>query len=190
MEMTIAIISLVVSLVTLWITYLHRGKVKMTRPTIICFAFEGIKGEPKIFLRTLLYSSSKQGIIVESLFLKLRKDESTQVFSVWAYGDKGVVRGSGIYVGEQGVEVYHHFIVPKTEKDYKFLSGLYDVEIYAVVKEKKIKLYKLQLEITKEMAETLSYSTVGIFFDWSPELNTYLSHTEIPSPGKLAQLLS
>ncbi len=38
------------------------------------------------------------------------------MFSVWAYGDKGVVRGSGIYVGEQGVEVYHHFIVPKLKR--------------------------------------------------------------------------
>jgi len=161
----------------------------MTHPTIICLAFEGMGGEPKVFLRTLLYSSSKQGIIVESLFLKLLNNGLPQIFSVWAYGDKGLVRGSGLYVGEQGVEVYHHFIVPKTEKDYKFLPGWQTVEIYTVIKGKKKKLCSLQLEITQEMADTLSQGTLGIFFDWNPELNSYLAHTEKPSVEKLGKLL-
>src|SRR5689334_8746086 len=107
MDTVIAVLALTLSIVTLWITNVHRGKLSMTRPTIVAFAFEGMSPtEPKVFLRTLLRSSSKQGIIIESLFIKLKRKNHSQSFTSWAYGDNGVVRGSGLYVGEQGVEVY------------------------------------------------------------------------------------
>ena len=189
MEATIAIVSLVVSLFTFWVTYWHKGSIKMTRPAIVIFAFEGgRKSEPKVFLRTLLRSTSKQGEVVESLFLKLAHNGSTQTFSVWAYGDKGVVRGSGIYVGEQGVEVYHHFIVPKSVTDYKFLSGNYTVQIYATIREKQRKLYELQLTLPEEMTTILNNGILGIYFDWNPEQNNYTPYIEEITEQKFRQL--
>ncbi len=163
----------------------------MTRPTIIAFAFEGAKkNEPKVFLRTLLRSTSKQGEVIESIFLTLRNGDLSQVFSVWAYGDKGIVRGSGIYVGEQGVEVYHHFIVPKSIKDFKFLPGNYNVEIYAVIRDKKKKLYELQLHLPEDMTQTLNNGVLGIYFDWNPEQNSYTPYIEEITPQKFIQLTS
>lgn len=189
MEITIAIVSLVLSLFTLWVTYLHKGTVKMTRPAIIALAFEGTrKDEPKVFLRTLLLSTSKQGEVIESMFLKLRNGESSQVFSVWAYGDKGVVRGSGIYVGEQGVEVYHHFIVPKSVKGYVFLSGTYTIEVYAVIRNKKRKLYEVQLQLPEDMIQILNNGVLGIYFDWNPEENNYTPYLEEITQQKFRQL--
>jgi len=191
MEIAIAVLSLIVSLFTFWVTYGHRGKIKMTRPTIVVFAFEGMrKDEPKVFLRTLLRSTSKQGEVVESLYLKLANNGSTQTFSVWAYGDNGIVRGSGIYVGEQGVEVYHHFIVPKSVKDFKFLPGRYDIEIYAVIRDKKVKLYELQVELPAEMINILSNGVLGIYFDWDPELNNYTANIQSPNAEQMSRLLT
>jgi hypothetical protein len=190
MEITIAGLSLIISLFTLWVAYLHRGTVRMTRPTILAFAFEGDRrNEPKVFLRTLLYSTSKQGVVIESIFLKLRNHQSTEVLSVWAYGDKGVVRGSGVYVGEQGIEMYHHFIRPKSQASYKFLSGSYDVEIYGVIKGKKRKLYMVELDLTEEMAKLMESGT-SIFFDWNPELNSYLAHSSDPTIARMERLLA
>jgi hypothetical protein len=191
MEIAIAILSLVLSLFTLWVTYWHRGKVKMTRPAIIAFAFEGMrKDEPKVFLRTLLRSTSKNGETVESMFLKVTINGSTQIFSVWAYGDNGVVRGSGIYVGEQGVEMYHHFIVPKSVNGFKFLPGQYDIEIFAVIRDVKVKLYDLHLHLPEELINILSNGVLGVFFDWDPESNSYTAYTENPTGEKIARLLT
>jgi len=55
---SISVIALVVSCVTLWLTFLKRGKVKMTQPTVIFFGLESPLSQkevhlPKIFLSTL-----------------------------------------------------------------------------------------------------------------------------------------
>ena len=45
----------------------------MTRPTIVCFAREAsaehAEVTPKVFLRALLYTTAKRGLVVENLFL-------------------------------------------------------------------------------------------------------------------------
>src|SRR5690606_23029346 len=62
MEITIAIVSLVISIITLWLTYLHRGKVRMTQPTTIFFGWDGKdRKDPKVYLRTLLFTTSQRG---------------------------------------------------------------------------------------------------------------------------------
>jgi hypothetical protein len=179
MEIVISIGSLLISCFTLWATYWHKGQVEMTRPAIVIFAHEGKrKNEPKVFLRTLLRSTSKNGDVVESLFLILKHEKSVQTFSVWAYGDKGVVRGSGIFVSEQGIEVYHHFIVPKSVKNYVFLSGNYDVEVHAVIRGKKKKLCELKVTLPEEMTQVLNNGILGVYFDWDLENSTYTPCTE------------
>jgi hypothetical protein len=47
----------------------------------------GEKRPLKVFLRTLLFSTSKRGQTVESLHVKLQRGESRQSFSIWVYGD-------------------------------------------------------------------------------------------------------
>lgn len=82
----IAITALCVSVTTLWLTLLRRGRIRMTQPTTFFFGPDGAKGLPKVYLRTLLYSTGKRGQIVESMFVKLRRGESVQTFNIWVYG--------------------------------------------------------------------------------------------------------
>jgi hypothetical protein len=70
----------------------RRGTVRMTAPTVIFFGPDGGPSEDrklsaKVFLRTLLYSTSKRGRIVESMYVRLRRGESAQTFNIWVYGD-------------------------------------------------------------------------------------------------------
>lgn len=74
----------------------------MTQPTTIFFGSDGIRrnGEPsgpKVFLRSLLYSTSKRGQMIESMHVTLRRGESSQNFSIWVYGEDRLARGSGLH---------------------------------------------------------------------------------------------
>jgi hypothetical protein len=67
----IAILSLFLSVVTAWLTLLRKGTVRMTKPTMFFFGYDP-EGMAKVFLRTLLYSTSKRNHVVESMFVKLK----------------------------------------------------------------------------------------------------------------------
>src|ERR1035438_2442579 len=96
---------LLVSVATLWLTLLRRGAVKMTLPTVIYFGPDGAPSpHPKVFLRSLLFCTSGRGRIIESMHIALSRNETHQNFSVWVYGNDKLVRGSGLFVGETGVE--------------------------------------------------------------------------------------
>src|SRR5436853_6333630 len=99
-SLAISVIALVISATTAWLTLFRRGTVKMTQPTVIFFGPDNDgEGSPKVFLRTLLYSTAKRGHIVESMWVKLRRGESSQIFNIWVYGDTSLTRGSGLHVG-------------------------------------------------------------------------------------------
>ena len=73
----ISVLALLISGVTLWLTHLRRGALKMTRPTLVFFGPDGNEGGiSKVVLRTLLYSTGKRGIVVEHLFIRLRRGET------------------------------------------------------------------------------------------------------------------
>src|SRR3989338_1272111 len=111
----ISIISLVGSAVIGWLTLFRFGTVRMTQPTSIYFGPDGKKGEgrPKVYVRALLFASAHRGCIIESMFAKLRREESTQTFNIWVYGQDGKLdRGSGVFIDRQGNTCYHHFLLP------------------------------------------------------------------------------
>jgi hypothetical protein len=188
-SLILGILSFVLSVFTLWKTYLDKGQLRMTQPTIICFAFDGIKGPPKIFLRTLLYSTAQKGIVIETMFLKIKNGESTQVFDIWAYGVEKLVRGSGLYIGEEGAAYNHHFLIPANNTSFQFLSGDSTIEIYAIVKGRKIRLDKITVNLPGELAETLKHQTVGVNFDYSPEAQIYVPQQEKLSAEMMGKLL-
>ena len=130
MTLTISIISLIISGLTFWLTRIRKGTLKMTRPSIICFLGKNGIDEPKIFIRTLLYSTSDQGQYIQNMFIRLHRAETIQNFNVWAYGDNGLVRGSGLFVSKGGVSNYHHFLLPKNEQ-WDFVAGEYKLEVIA-----------------------------------------------------------
>lgn len=174
----ISVLALLVSAATLYLTYLKRGTVKMTQPTTIFFGNDGNERAPKIYLRSLLYSTARRGQIVESLYIKIRRAETVQNFNVWVYGArKELVRGSGLFVGQEGVTANHHFLLPKDGTTYTFTAGEYIMEIYCTLvnRRKSLLLHKTHLLLSDAQAIALQDVTAGVYFDWGPDAGKYHS---------------
>jgi len=171
----------------------------MTQPTVIYFGLESRRSPndvvlPKIYLRTLLFSTSKRGRIIESMHVALSRNETLQNFNIWVYGDDRLVRGSGLFVGENGVAANHHFLVPNDSSSFRFIEGSYKLEVFARLLGDKAqtRLFSQTLEITREFAVSISEPTAGLYFDWGPDSLRYLPHIDqkpSPDPEKFLQML-
>jgi hypothetical protein len=189
---TISVLALTISSATAWLTLLRRGAVKMTQPTVIFFGPDKARGRripepPKVFLRTLLFSSSKRGRVIESMHVTLARNEASQTFNVWVYGDEKLVRGSGLFVGETGVAANHHFLTPPDGSLFHFIEGTYRLDVFAKLlgDSKPTKLLSQQLDVSRDVAVALREPQAGLYFDWGPDSGRYLPHVEKrdPEPG-------
>lgn len=84
LSITISGLALAVSSVTAWLTLFRRGTVKMTQPTVIFFGPDTPRHHsenplPKIYLRTLLFATSKRGRIIESMHVAVFRNETHQI---------------------------------------------------------------------------------------------------------------
>jgi len=136
LSITISALALCVSSATAWLTLFRRGTVKMTQPTVIYFGPDAPRAGnasplPKVYLRTLLFATSKRGRVIESIHATLARNETRQTFNIWVYGEERLVRGSGLFVGEAGVEANHHFLTPKDAVSFRFVEGHYKLEVFA-----------------------------------------------------------
>lgn len=177
----IAVLALVISGATLWLTHLRRGSLKMTRPTVVFFGPDGNEGGiSKVFLRTLLYSTGKRGIVLEHLFIRLRRGETQQNFNVWVYGEKHLARGSGLFVGQDGIATNHHFLTPTDIRGFDFAAGDYELDVYGKIigKDTTLLLSTIRLSIEAHEAEQLRKPSHGIYFDWGPDAGRYLKKIE------------
>ena len=178
--------ALAVSMVTAWITLFRRGTLKMTQPTTVMFGPDGRhhEGEPKIFLRSLLYSTAKRGHVIENMFARLSRGEQRQSFPIWVLGDERLSRGSGIFVGEQGVVRDHHFLLPPDTEKYLFKAGEYRLEVFArlVGRNEAKALWSNSLTITDSDAAKLAQPNNAIYFDWGPDSNRYIPNIRSKPP--------
>jgi len=190
LSITISVLALTVSSVTAWLTLVRRGTVNMTQPTVIFFGPDTPRSKsdavlPKIFLRTLLFSTSKRGRIIQSMHVALFRNETHQTFNIWVYGDDKLVRGSGLFVGESGIAANHHFLAPRDASSFHFLEGRYRLEVFAYLLGDKVqtKLFSQTLEISREVADALKAPGVGLYFDWGPDSSRYQPHVDRRSPS-------
>jgi hypothetical protein len=197
LSLSISVLALAVSAVTAWLTLFHLGRVEMTKPTVLFFGFDRPRSSrekplPKIYLRALLFSTSKKGRIIENMYVSLSRNETHQNFSIWVYGNEKLVRGSGLFVGENGISANHHFLTPNDESSFKFHAGTYKVEVIAHLlgdKNKKV-LFSHLFEISSEQAKLIESSDAGIYFDWGPGADSYISFVdERPSTSNIDSLL-
>jgi hypothetical protein len=186
MEITstiISVIALCISIFTAWLTILRRGSVRGTHPSFVAFRYDFVdKAVPqaKIFLRTLLFSTGKRGLVIECLFLRVSEGGRCEEFSFWGYGDKDLVRGSGIFVPETGVVTNHHFNPLHTENLFRFSHGTYRLELVAkLVKRKRlVSLWDIALDIPAGAYDTSIARETSVFFNWSPEEQRYIGSIE------------
>lgn len=194
----LSVLAVALSATTLWLTLLRKGQLLMTRPTVIFFGPDGgEQGISKVFLRTLLYSTAKQGHVVENAYARLRRGETQQNFSVWVYGEDKLARGSGLYVGSDGIATNHHFLTPADIRNFDFAAGDYKLAIFVkVVGEKDARcLAEIDLSISSAEADQLRQTGYGIYFDWGPDAGRYHAHVDkkprrdVPDPLLLLQAL-
>jgi len=180
----VSVLALIVSIITAWLTLFHHGTVRMTQPTVVYFGPDGSLPDsqlssPKIFFRTLLYSTSKRGQIIESMFVKVRRGETSQTFNIWVYGDDRLLRGSGLFVGEAGVASNHHFLLSSDGTVFQFLSGSYTLDVFAklVNSSRTINLSAVDLHLSDQTATILGQNgDAGVYFDWGSDSQTYKEH--------------
>lgn len=192
--------ALLISALTAWATLFRRGSLAMTQPTVIFFGPDGSglsndTNSPKIYLRTLIFSTGKRGHMIESMHVKLTRNETVQNFNIWVYGDDRLQRGSGLFVGESGVTSNRHFLMPKDGQTFKFVSGAYNLQVYArrLRARKDDLLWSQELLVGDEQSKMLKNQGTGMYFDWGPDSKKYLSHIEekppLPSPSDLLGIL-
>ena len=196
---TISVLALSISAVTAWLTLFRRGTVRMTQPTVIFFGPDsGRTNEaplPKVFLRSLLFVTSKRGRVIESMVVALSRNESRQNFNVWVYGNDKLVRGSGLFVGESGVEANHHFLIPRDGNAFRFTEGRYRMEVFAKLlgDRHQTLLFSQILENSRETAARLERSDAGLYFDWGPDSTRYVHYVDVrpvpPNPEDLIDIL-
>lgn len=158
----------------------------MTRPTVIFFGADKMrspddKPPPKIYLRALLFSTSRRGRVIESMYASLSRNETHQNFNIWVHGEREkLVRGSGLYVGETGVAANHHFLTPSDENGFRFTEGKYRLDVYAHLlgDGNPTLLFSEMLEVSVELATTLKEPDAGLYFDWGPDSSRYLTHID------------
>ena len=199
-SITIAGVSLAISAVNAWLTLWRRGTVKMTQPTVIFFGPDTPRSRsepsfPKIYLRTLLFATSKKGRVIESMHVALSRNETHQNFNIWVHGDEKLVRGSGLYVGETGVSANHHFLVPRDANAFQFGEGRYRLDVYAHLlgDSKRTLLFSQTLEVSQAIAAQLREPGTGVYFDWGPDSSRYLTHVDkrLPAPeADISEFLS
>lgn len=174
----------------------------MTQPTVVFFGPDSNSGvkrkaKHKVYLRTLLFSSSHRGQVVESLHVNLSRGESKQNFSIWVYaGESGkLVRGSGLFVGRDGIACDHHFLLPEDGSEFPFLTGDYTLRVFAkrTTDSAARELLAIRIGISEQHAEKLKNRDAGIYFDWGPDQSRYHAHVDEhpvqPDPAQLLKAL-
>jgi hypothetical protein len=119
------------------------------------------------------------------MYVTLRRGESSQNFNVWVYGEEKLSRGSGLFVGQQGIVCNHHFVLPKDGTSFQFIAGQYTLHVYASVlgKENPVLLHVASLTLDRDQSADMSKKGAGVYFDWGPDSKRYSSHIE-QAPSK------
>jgi hypothetical protein len=129
------------------------------------------------------------------MHVTLSRNETHQNFNIWVYGNERLVRGSGLFVGEAGVEANHHFLTPKDAVSFRFIEGRYRLDVFARLlgDQKQTLLFSQTLEISQQVATALAAPHAGVYFDWGPDSSRYLPHVETrppsPAPEKFLEAL-
>ena len=123
------------------------------------------------------------------MHVRLYRGEPVQTFNIWVYGERSeLARGSGLYVGKEGVAYNHHFLTPKDGSVYDF-SGKYKLEVYASILNKSvpIKMFFVDLEVSESQSAKLKGDRYGLYFDWGPESNRYHPYLHLPDHTMMEQ---
>ena len=179
----VSVAALVISLFTLWFTAFRRGTICSTHPSFIAFRYDFVGKEvpqAKIFFRALLFSTSKRGQVVESLWLRVSEGSRRAEFSFWGLGDKDLMRGSCLFVPETGIATNHHFNPIDSEVLFPFSGGSYSVELVAKIvgESRSQSLWTVTVEMPEDVWGSRIDRETAVFYSWSAEQLCYVMSIE------------
>jgi hypothetical protein len=154
----------------------------MTRPVQIALVYESKR--PKVFLRTLLYTTGKRGYVIEGLYVKLRRGDEERTFGFWGYGERNeLMAAGGLRIDEAGVAYNHHFLEINERSNFHFVSGEYEIRVYAKIVNRSSAelLYTTNVTLPEEHSVELYVTTRDVLFTWDPDAKEYhpsLSHAK------------
>ena len=152
----------------------------MTKPNVVFFGYDFTpKTTPKVFLRTLLYSTAAKGVVIESIFVEVSNNGRSETFSFWGYGETNKLSpGSGLFVDKAGFAANHRFVLSVQKPSFPFQAGEYKIDVFAKIvgNDKILKLSTLNVTLTGEHADALSGHD-GVLFELSPETQNYVGHS-------------
>lgn len=186
----ISVLSLTISATTLWLSVLRRGRLAMTTPSVVFFGYDEVPTTtPKIFLRTLLYSTAAQGKVVEAMYLTIHYPAGEKrIFGFWGI-DEGskLTPGSGLYVSRTGVAANHHFVRSVHDLTLDFPPGLYRLEVFARVVgvKRPRRLAAVSIDLSEDNARALDTRN-GVLFERTPDTLQYLGHARPAPEGRNA----
>jgi hypothetical protein len=129
------------------------------------------------------------------MYVALSRNETRQNFNIWVYGNQKLARGSGLFVGETGVEANHHFLIPRDGSTFHFTEGRYRIDVFAKMlgDSSQTLLFSQALEISHETAALLEDPAAGVYFDLGPDSSRYLQYVDKrptpPDPEDFLELL-
>lgn len=194
-SVSLSLASFVLAATTAWLTLLRPGTLKMVRPSLVAFLDQAGVDGPKIWFRSLIYSTSRRGNVLESMFVRVRRGETQQNFSFWVCGERGeLASGCGLYVEHTGIALNHHFVLPKDGSRFDFVPGDYVIEVFAslVNSRSPLLLARIALHLTEEHAKALKNPNENVYFDWWPDSGRYNAHVvrRRPPPNELPDALA
>lgn len=168
----------------------------MTTPSMIAFGYDqrGSTGEhdPKILVRTLLFSTGERGHVIDTLFAYVRHGDVEDVFPVWGYdADSSLVRGGGLFVSKTGVTAWHHFIALEGGRGLRFTSGTYEIEVRARIHGSRlpVTLWSTVVSIPEAAAPGRHDGSDQVWIDRDPQSDEWQPRLE-SRPTRRGQLLS
>jgi hypothetical protein len=120
--------------------------------------------------------------VIENMYVVLVRDGAVhQHFNIWVYGERHeLVRGSGLFVGEDGIAANHHFLSAPDRSDFSFTEGTYRLEVFArLLGDRRDKqLFAQDLVISPEIEASLGEPATGVYFDWAPDTERYIPYVD------------
>jgi hypothetical protein len=185
-----AVLALAVSIVTAWLTYFHRGAIRMAEPSMVVFAYDAAGSRPgfvpKVMVRCLLFSTGERGRVIEALFARTRIAGSEYTLPVWGMdADSKLVRGGGLLVPKGGVVAWHHFVAFSNGPGVNFTPGVYEVKVFARVhgRSRPVELWSRTLTVSDDVAPTSHDGSEQVWFDHHPEADGFEARRESRAPA-------
>lgn len=190
LPIVVSVAALGLSIWNFWTNQIRRGEVRMTQPTFIFLGRDLPDNRPKIFLRTLLYSTSVRGHVIESMYLRVSQNplgqadgEIAHIFDFWGYAEREkIMLGSGLYVGQAGVAFNHHFnLSRKAGPQFCWWSAPCRIQVFArVVGDAAAQLLQeVTIDINGEHAALLvQVMDVGVRYEWAADSGEYVAYAD------------